>query len=246
MSWFVVKQGRLKYRGRLSREPYLAWLKTPEGAKALDAAARKYRFRMFSAGRARRSLWQALDAAARATAVREAIEHEASRFGATLAQVSYAPGLPRTHVALHRLVLVPRALVAARARMGVRTRLWHLPAMAGVDESIRGFFCEQLLIELDSAVDIAGPSARRPVEAAEGWSCVGVDRPYVWVDPLWAGDHWVGHVFMYEFPRTSLSRAQRRGLDEAVADLQKSVALLSKLQRNALVRTAADGLTASA
>jgi hypothetical protein len=242
MSWFVVKQGRLRYRGRLTRGPYLDWLKTPEGARALEAAARNYRFRPFSVARARGRLWRALDSAARTASVRKAIEQEAIHFGTALGQVSFAPALPRAHVALHRLVLVPRALVAARARMGVRMRLWNLPAFANVDESVRAFFCEQLLIALDSAIDDAAASAKRPVEAGEGWSCVGADRPYVWVDPLWAGDHWLGHVFMYEFPRDGLSRAQRRELDEAVSDLRKSVALLSKLQRNALVRTAADGL----
>lgn len=243
MDWFVVKQGRLRYRGRLSREPYLAWLKTPEGAKALQAAAGTYRFGLFSTARARRRLWRALETAARTAAVRHAIDEEAAHFGITLAHVGYAPGLPRTHLALHRLVLVPRALVAARARTGVRMRLWHLSAFKAVDESVRAFFCEQLLVELDNAIDTAEPSAKRPVEAGEGWSCVGAERPYVWVDPLWAGEHWVGHVFMYEFPRSGLSRAQRRELDEAVAVLQKSVAMLSKLQRDTLVRLAADGLT---
>jgi hypothetical protein len=243
MSWFVVKQGRPRYRGRLSREPYVAWLKTAEGAGSLEGAARKYRFRLFATGRARRRLWRGLETAARTAPVRAAIGEEANRFGTALGQVSFAPGLPRTHVALHRLVLVPRALVAARARTGVRMRLWNLPPLAHVDESVRAFFCEQLLIELDRAIELARPSAKRPVEAGEGWSCVGSDRSYVWLDPLWAGDHWVGHVFMYEFPRSGLSRAQRRALDEAVAGLQKSIALLSRVQRDGLMRTAADGLT---
>ena len=242
MSWFAARRGRLLYRGRLSRDSYLAWLSTGEGAARLHAVAAAYRFRAFAHARARRALWRPLAQAARLEPLRTAIQNEAAHFGVAMAEASYAPGLPRTHIALHRLVLVPRALAAARARTGVRLRLWHLPALAAVDESVRAFFCEQLLIEMDRALEAATPSAARPVPAAEGWSCVGADRPYVWVDPLWSGVHWAGHLFMYEFPRASLSRAQRHELDAAVSRLQQSIGSLSRLQRESLVRTAAGGL----
>jgi hypothetical protein len=242
MSWLVVNQGTLRFRGRLSREPFSAWVGTKEGADAVRSAAAGYRFRLMAAARARRGLWRSLEIAARSAPVRSALEEEALRFAATLAQVSYAPGLPRTTIALRRLVVVPRALVVARARMGVRERIWKLLAAAGVEESVRTFFCERLLIEADLAIEVARPSAKRPVVGADGWWCVGTDRPYVWVDPLWAGAHWVGHLFMYELPRAGLSRAERRDLDEAVAHLQTDLSSLSRLQRDALVRMAADGL----
>jgi hypothetical protein len=243
MSWFTVKRGRLAYRGRLSRDSYIAWLKTSDGAARLHASASAFRFRALAPARARRALWRPLELAARTEPLRTAIQKEAAHFGAAMAEASYAPGLPRTHIALHRLMLVPRALVAARARTGVRQRLWNLPALAAVDESVRAFFCEQLLIEMDRALEEAKPSAARAVAAAEGWSCVAADRPYIWVDPLWSGAHWAGHLFMYEFPRVALSRAQRKELDGAVAQLQQSIGSLSRLQREALVRTAVGGLT---
>lgn len=240
MSWFSVKNGTLSYRGRLTRDPFAAWLKTGEGASRLQAVAAS--FRMFATARAGRQLWKPLERAARSEPLRRAIQEEAAHFRAAMSYASYAPGLPRVHVALHRLVLVPRPLVAARARAGVRKRLWHLSPLSSVDDTVRAFFCEQLLIEMDQAITAARPSALKAIPADEGWSCVGTDRLYTWVDPLWSGAHWSGHFFMYEFPRTSLSRAQRKELDAAVAELQQSVGSLSRLQREALVRMAADGL----
>ena len=242
MSWFGVKRGQLVFRGRLSRDSFVDWLKTGEGQARLDAVSSAFRFRVFGAARARRGLWRPLERAGRTGPLRAAMRDEAVQFGAAMSHASYAPGLPRMHVALHRLVLVPRALVAARARTSVRQRLWNLPSLAGVDESVRAFFCEQLLIEMDRALEIARPSAARAIPAAEGWSCVGAERRYVWVDPLWSGSHWAGHLFMYEFPRTPLSRAQLKELDAAVAQLQESIGSLSRLQREALLRSAADGL----
>jgi hypothetical protein len=240
MSWFAVKNGQLAYRGRLAREPFDAWLKTRDGKRCLQEAAGG--LRVFATVRARRRLWQPLERAARSEPVRTAIQEEAAQFRAAMTFVSYAPGLPRMHVALHRLVIVPRPLVAARARSGVRRRVWTLPALQAVDESVRAFFCEQLLIEMDRALEAARPSPSKSVQAQEGWSCVGTDRLYTWVDPLFSGAHWSGHFFMYEVPRTALTRAQRKELDAAVAGLQRSLGSLSRLQREALVRTAADGL----
>lgn len=240
MGWFVVRNGELVYRGRLRRDPFDAWLKTPEGKRCLAETAAT--LRVFATARARRRLWQPLERAARSAPLRKAIQDEAAPFRAAMTFVSYAPGLPRVHVALHRLVIVPRPLVAARARSGLRKRLWALPPLQAVDESVRAFFCEQLLIEMDRALEAARPSPSKSIPATDGWSCVGTDRVYAWVDPLWSGAHWSGHFFMYEFPRTALSRAQRKELDAAVAELQQGVASLSRLQREALVRTAADGL----
>jgi hypothetical protein len=244
MSWFDVKRGRLNYRGRVSRAPLTEWFSTKEGATRVAEAATSAGFRLFASARTRRALWKALDRAARSESVREALQVEADQFAKVLGQACYAPALPRMQVALHRLVIVPRALVAARARSGVRQRLWNLPPLETVDDAVRAFFCEQLLVQLDRAIERASPSASRPVQGADGWSCIGSDRPYVWVDPLWAGADWSGHLFMFEFPRTSLTGAQRKELDAAVRQLQQGLGGLSRLQRDAIVRRAADGLAA--
>lgn len=244
MSWFDVKRGRLRYRGRLSRAPLTTWLSTKEGEEAVTAAAKRAGLKLFAASRTRRAFWKTLDRAARSEAVRNALQGEAEQFAKVLGQACYAPALPRMQVALHRLVIVPRALIAARARTGVRQRLWNVPPLAAVDESVRAFFCEQILIELNGAVEHATPSPSKPVQGTDGWSCIGADRPYVWVDPLWAGADWSGHLVMFEFPGKALTRDQRKELEAAIQQLQQGLGGLSRIQRDAIVRRAADGLAA--
>lgn len=242
MSWFTVKSGRLAYRGRVTRDPFAAWLATAEGAGRVQAAGAALRMGLFRTARARRRLWQSLERAARTSAVRTAVGQACEAFAGAMSHVCYAPGLPRTQVALHRLVLVPRVLVAGRARAAVRQPLWQVLPLAEVDDGVRAFFCEQLLIEMDRAIEAANPSPGRPVTATEGWACVGVARPFVWVDPIWSGPQWTGHLLLYEFPRTPLTRAQKKDLEAAMASLQEGIASFSRLQRDAIVRAAADGL----
>ena len=244
MYWFQVKRGRLAYRGRVSHAPLGRWLATPEGTAALEQAAKASGLRVFARARTRRRIWKTLERAGRSEQFRTALHSEADRFAQVLGQACYAPALPRTQVALHRLVIVPRALLAARARAGVRQRLWILPCLADLDEAVRSFLCEQVLVELDRTIEHASPSVSNPVEGADGWSCIGTERPYVWIDPLWAGTEWSGHVFMFEFPRAALTSAQRKELESAVKHLQSGLQTLSRLQRDAIVRRAADGLAA--
>jgi hypothetical protein len=42
---------------------------------------------------------------------------------------------------------------------------------------------------------------------------------------------------MYEFPRAGLSRQDRKALENAIADMSTTVASLTTLQRNAMIRT---------
>jgi len=237
LSWFRVADGRLAYRGRTTREPFAAWAETKEGTVAIGNLARQMRFRLFGRVRcARRRIWRDLDHVSRSEPLRSAIQAETDHFASAMTDLSYAEGLPRVQVALRRLVIVPRSLLAGLAREALRRRLW--PLLPDLDDLVRGFFCEQLLMEMDRAVDRARPSPSRPVHAGEEWSCVGVDTQYVWVDPLWSGPGWLGHVLMYEFPHDGLSRRERKALQRAIDDMQKSVKTLSRLQREAVVRMA--------
>jgi hypothetical protein len=244
MGWFRASGGRIIYRGRLTRKPLTDWLGSEQGAAAVEAVAAQDCFRIFRAARARRRLRLQIEAAVRTHTLRAAIAAEAERFASILADLSYAPTLPRGHVALHRLVVVPRALVAARVRRGVRQRLWDAAPLTAVDESVRAFFCEQLVIELDLALRTAHPSARNPIHAREEWSCIGTDTRYSWVDSLWSGPGWAGHVLMYEFPCAHLTRTHRAELDRAVRALQKRLASLTRLQREEIVRSAATAVPA--
>ena len=237
MRWFRVSNGRLEYRGRITREPFMRWTETKEGTAAIARVAAGIRFSLFGRSRAaRRRIWRALEDASRVESLVAAIRTEAARYMEVLASLSYSDTLPRVHIALHRLVLVPRALIAGRARTALFERLGEAPALAGLDDSARIFFLEQLVKEMDAALQIGSPSPRRPIHAHDEWACVGVSKGLVWVDPLWAGADGTGHVFMCELPRAGLSRRDRKAVEAAIAGMAASVSSLSARQRIAMVR----------
>lgn len=239
MGWFQVSRGRLEYRGRIARQPFTKWAATKEGAAAVARVAAGIRFSLLGRSHAaRRRMWRAIESASRDEQVAAAIAAEAGRYTDVLASLSYADALPRAHVALHRLVLVPRAMIAGRAATGLFERLAQQPALRALDEAVQIFLFTQLLIEMDAAIQRASPSPGRPVNAKEEWACVGVSKGTVWSDPLWSGPDGTGHVFMYELPRAGLSRRDRKTLDAAIAQLAASVSSLTRLQRGAMVRAA--------
>lgn len=243
MSWFRVSRGRLEYRGRIIREPFTRWTATKDGAAAVARVAAGIRFSLFGRSRAaRRRIWRALEDASRVESLATAVASEATRYMQVLASLSYSDALPRVHIALYRLVLVPRAMIAAHARAALFTRLGEAPALAELDEAARIFFLDQLVIEMDAALQKASPSPRQPVQAHDEWMCVGVSKGLVWVDPLWSGPDGTGHVFLYEFPRAGLPRRERKALKVAIAEMAASVSSLSRLQRIAIVRGARDSV----
>lgn len=238
MAWFKVAKGRLVYRGRITRVAFTPWTATKEGAGAIERAASGIRFSLVGRHRtARRRIWRALEAAARADAVATAIRAEAEHYMAVLASLSYS-GLPRAQVALRRVVLVPRAMIAGRARPALYARLGPAAALAHLDDAVRVFFLEQLLTEMDAAIQKASPSPRHPVHAPDEWTCIGVEKGLVWVDPLWSGPDGTGHVFMYEFPPAGLPRRDRKALETALAEIRGRVSLLSRSERHEMVRAA--------
>ncbi len=240
MSWFRVADGCLEYRGRITRDPFTRWTATKDGTAAVARVAAGIRFSVIGRLRsARRRIWRGLEAASRDESLITAIRAEATRYMQVLASLSYADALPRVQIAHHRLVLVPRAMIAGRARATLFDRLDPSPALAGLDEDVRTFLLNQLVIQMDAALQKASPSPRRPVKAHEEWVCVGVSKGLVWVDPIWAGPDGTGHVFMYEFPRAGLPRRERKALEAAIGDMASRVSILSRADRVALVRAAA-------
>ena len=186
-------------------------------------------------------MWRELDLLARGESFQAAMQSQAKHFAATIVDASHAPGLPRRTIALHRLVIVPRTLVAGRMRSVLRRRL-SSEALASLDPHARAFFLEQLVVELDAAVAAHRPSTSRPVLTHEAWGCVGHHTDYEWVDPIFSGPGWGGHLLMFEFPAQGLSRRARKDLDQAVHEIQESLANISRLQRDALIQMAVDGL----
>lgn len=241
VSWFRVSAGRLEYRGRITRDPFTRWCATQEGVDAVARTARGIRFSLVGRSRAAtRRLWRQLDTAVRSDALAHAIRLEAAQYLTHPAGLSYSLSLPRAHVALHRLVMIPRALAIGRARAALHARLRQSPALAACDAAARAFFLEQLVLEMAAALEQAAPSPRYPVQAHEQWACVGVAREMVWIDRFWSGSDATGHLFMYEFPREGIGRRERKALEAAIEELHAQVAPLPQGQRSEMLRLAAD------
>jgi hypothetical protein len=107
---------------------------------------------------------------------------------------------------------------------------------------VRDFFCEQLVVELDAAVAAHRSSVVRPLLTEDGWGCVGRDTEYQWMDSIFSGPGWGGHFLMFEFPSQGLSRKARKAVEQAVQELQNSLANISRIQRQEIMQTAVDGL----
>lgn len=239
MSWFQVTEERLRYRGRIDRAPYDAWTGTPAGEEAIAEAAKKVGFRLFGRARAaRREIWRQLKDIAVSPAGTVALDAVADVYARTISDLAYAHGLPRVQVGLRRLALVPRALAAGRARPAIASRLQQCPQIDALDAPVRGFLSERVVIELDAAARHARPAVKRPIRAHD-WTCVGVDTEFGWVDQVWAGAGWSGHFFVYEWPPAPLTRADRKALAKAVADLESGISTLSRERRQQLVNAAA-------
>lgn len=239
MNWFRVSRGRLEYQARITREPFRRWAATKEGTEAIGRVAAGLRFSLFGRTHAaRRRLWRALHDASCTRSVTAAIAAEAPRYMQVVGRLAYSDGLPRLNIALHRLVLVPRAMIAGHARVALFKRLGEVPELAALDESVRLFFFDQIVIEMDAALQKASPTPGDPVQAHDEWACVGISKDVEWADPLWSGPDGVGHVFMYEFPRAGLSRKDRKAIEASIREMAESVTSLSKIQRYAMVRTA--------
>ena len=239
MNWFRVSRGRLVYRGHISRQAFARWTTTKEGAETIARLAAGIRFSLLGRTRAaKRRAWRALESATRTAPVLAAIGEEADAYMRACADLSYGDALPRAHVALHRVVLVPRAMAASRARGGMVQRLGRFPEICALDTCLRDFLFDQLPTEMDIALRYATPSAARPIQGYGAWACVGVSGGVQWGDPIWAGPYGTGHMYMYEFPATGLSRKERKAVQAAIQQLESGVSSLSRNQRFDLARAA--------
>lgn len=239
MAWYEVSGGRLGYRGRIDRSPFDVWIASPEGSGALDAAAARLRFRLFGRHRAaRREMWRALSQAAQRQPLASALSAAGDDYMRAMSELPYAAGLPRAQVGLRRVVVVPRVMIAGRARTAVTPKISKSAGLSAVSEAVLAFFLDEIIVQLDYAVRRARPTPTRPVRGSQEWACVGMDTRYVWVDPYWSGPGWFGHVFLYEWPPTGMSRRDRKGVERAVIDLQEALGSLSRERRHELVRTA--------
>ena len=242
VSWFKVTDGRLRFRGRITTPPVAEWLKTPDGSAAVAVLAPTIRFSLFGRTRAaRRKLRRELMSVVADQQVRTILDAVPASYLSALTELAYAPALPRVMVALRRLVVIPRTMIAARARAAVNSQLMTSPVYGGMTESLRAFLCDRLVWEMDHAIGRMKPSPKRSLPAMENWCCVAFDERFVWVHPLWSGKDWLGHLMLFEMPET-LPRRERQHIEAAIAELQRSLPHLSPIQRDGAVRSAVAAL----
>lgn len=241
MSWFDIAGGRLRFRGRITKDPIDAWVASDEGTEAVQAAARQTGFSLFGRVRsARRRMSRELWAGVAAPPLRETIAAECDRYLAAWTELAYAPSLPRATVGLQRLVVVPRSMILARTLSGTATRVAACLGSAAVADPFNAFFSRWILCRMDDAIRRAGPGPQRPVHARESWACVALDSEFLWIDPMWSGPEWRGHVMMFEMPASRLQRRDRRELEATIEQMQQALPDLTRQRRESIVSLAMD------
>ena len=237
--WVRCSRGRLIYT-RITRASFIAWADTPRGRATVAAVARQIRFGVFGKERAaRRRLWRGLASATRDAQVVALIQAEVAAYLGRLSQFAYADGLPCSGVNLHRLVVVPRVLLNGAAYRSVQASAGAHPAVASLEggESLREFFVLRLIREIHTAIAGAEPSPKQPLTAGDGWISVGLNTAFVWRVPFNAPT-WAGHHYVLELTRDPITRAMRKAVAERIRAFEASLASLSRLERNEILRRA--------
>ena len=243
MSWFMIADGRLRFGGRITKDPVREWLATADGTSAVAEAARRMRFSLFGRTRAaRRRMSRALQEAISAPQVRQVIAAECDTYLGAWTPLAYAPPLPRVSVEYRRVVIVPRVMIVWRVASRIMARIAGSITAAEVPDPFRTFFSQWVAGRMDQAIQTAGPSPRNPFHAKESWACVGADNEMLWVDMFGLGTEWKGHVVMFEMPGPRLSRRDRQAVEAAIAHLSESLPNLSRAQRDKTVRLAMDAM----
>ena len=242
-AWVRYRRGRVVYGGRIARAPFAAWLTTPEGGAALDEAAARIRIRLLARARAARRLWRRLAAAARDAQVAAIVQSEMDAYPGRIQELAYAEGLPRAGVDLHRLVVVPRALVngAAYGALGRRLRAVQTFASLEGGDALQDFFVATVISDADAAIAGAAPTVKRPVALGSDWISVGLDGAFVWRLPLLNEPPWDCHHYVLEVTRDPITRAVRKGVAAAVSRIDASLKPLSRVDRNEILRRALRG-----
>jgi len=241
--WVRFRRGSFFYSGAIGRAPFVAWLATDEGRVVLDAAMSRTRFPVLAERRAARRLWRQLAGAARDAGVVATIQSEADAYLDRLREFTYAAGLPRLSVDLHRVVVVPRVLVNGAAYGGIAKRLLVQRAFAALEggDAVRDFFVRTLVDHLDAAIAETLPSPKRPLAVGRDWISVGIDAAFAWRLPMPNEPQWDGHHYVLELTRDPITRAVRKKVVAAVERIAASLPALSRVERNEILRRAVHG-----
>jgi hypothetical protein len=104
-------------------------------------------------------------------------------------------------------------------------------------EALRRWFVTTVIESLATAVASMHPSLRHPVPVGQGWTIVGIDREFEWHVPF-KGPAWPGHYYMLEMTPRPFTRAVRKEVAEAIAQMQAALPQLSQADRDEILRRA--------
>jgi hypothetical protein len=239
-AWVRYSEDGLTYGGRVTRPPFSAWTRTPEGDAAIDALRARLGFCLLGKTRAaRRHLWRQLAAAGSDEAVASAIQLEVGRYLPRLGELAYASGLPRVGVQLRRLVIVPSVLLNGDTYRSLERKLLGQPAFVAIESAaLRELFILQIIRDVEQAIAAARPSPKRPLPAGDAWMTVGVNAGFLWRLPMVKQPSWVGHHYALEVTREPITRAVRNAVIASINGLEASLPSLSRVERNEILRRA--------
>lgn len=232
--------GRMKFTGRIPRAPFTAWAESPDGRVVLEQVQSGMRFALLGRRRAaRRLVWRQLNEVARNVVVVAAMQREVDAYLTRLGRLVYAHDLPRASVDLHRLVVVPRSFVNSVEYRGIVAGVNGQLPCAAMDrhESLLDWFVLLIISRIETAIVGARPSPRCPLPVGRDWVTVGVNEQFEWGIPL-QGPAWLGHYYVLELTSGAITRSVRKGTEEAIANLEKSLPSLSRVHRNGILRNA--------
>jgi hypothetical protein len=218
----------------------MAWTDTPRGQTLVRSVAQHIRFSLLGKERAaRKLLWRELSAAINNDQIITLIRTEVDAYLGRLGDLAYADGLPHTGVNLHRLVVVPRVMLNTAAYRSIDTNLSAQPALASLEggEPLREFFYRRLIAEMHAAAAGAAPSPKQPLAAGQEWISVGLNSDFVWRVPF-NGPTWAGHHYVLELTRDPITRTVRKTVAERIQGFEQSLASLSRIERNEILRRA--------
>jgi len=233
-------RGHVRYTGRVDRAAFAAWCQSPDGQSLLKPIITTMRFSLLGKRRAaQRRVWLELKGTAQSGAVAAALQQQVDAYFSRLSTLVYARDLPVRGINLHRLVAVPRLFANTVTDRQVEAALKMQPAFATANgrASLRHWFDMLLIDSIETAARNARPTPKRPLPAGRDWIIVGVNDTFEWRVPL-QGPAWPGHYYLLELTHTPITRAVRRAAGRAIAEMEASLAGLSRVDRNEILRQA--------
>jgi hypothetical protein len=233
-------RGRLRYTGRLDRAAFAAWCQSPDGQPVLQPIISTMRFSLLGKRRAaQRRVWRELTGTVQSRTVAAVLQQQVDAYFSRLSTLVYARDLPVRGINLHRLVAVPRLFANTVTDRQVDSALKMQPALATANgrASLRQWFDLMLIDAIEAAARTARPTPKRPLPAGRDWIIVGINDTFEWRVPL-QGPAWPGHYYLLELTHTPITRAVRRAAGNAIAEMEASLAGLSRVDRNEILRQA--------